>query len=39
MYFCRLYKTRYWDYGTCGRYPIDQADIDDHGCPGFAFPQ
>lgn len=35
--YCRIYNTRYWHLGTCGRYPIDQFDIDDHGCPGFAF--
>lgn len=35
--YCRIYNTRYWHLGTCGRYPIDQSDIDDHGCPGFAF--
>lgn len=38
-YYCKVYGTSYWYYGTCGRYPIDQADIDDHGCPGFSFPK
>ena len=37
--FCRVYNTRAWYFGTCSRYPIDQADIDDHGCPGFSFPE
>ncbi len=36
--YCRAYGTRYWHFGTCGRYPIDQSDVDDHGCPGFSFP-
>ena len=36
-YYCKIYQTEYWYYGTCGRYPIDQVDIDDHACPGFAF--
>jgi hypothetical protein len=36
-YHCKIYKTSYWYYGTCGRYPIDQQDIDDHACPGFSF--
>lgn len=36
-YYCKVYQTHYWYYGTCGRYPIDQVDIDDHGCPGFYF--
>jgi len=36
-YYCKVYKTDYWYYGTCGRYPIDQQDIDFHACPGFAF--
>lgn len=38
-YYCKVYKTHYWYYGTCGRYPLDQADIDDHACPGFYFDQ
>jgi hypothetical protein len=37
-YFCKVFGTAYWYYGTCGRYPIDQLDVDDHGCPGFSFP-
>lgn len=37
-YYCKVFQTSYWYYGTCGRYPIDQRDIDDHGCPGFSFP-
>ncbi|MBI3723587.1 hypothetical protein HY251_06490 [bacterium] len=36
-YYCKVFGTAYWYYGTCGRYPIDQRDIDDHGCPGFSF--
>lgn len=36
-HFCKVYGTNYWYYGTCGRYPLDQADIDDHACPGFSF--
>ena len=36
-YHCKIYKTDYWYYGTCGRYPVDQRDIDDHACPGFSF--
>lgn len=36
-YFCKIYQTDYWYYGTCGRYPVDQRDIDDHACPGFSF--
>lgn len=36
-YFCKVYQTDYWYYGTCGRYPVDQQDIDDHACPGFSF--
>ena len=36
-YYCKIYKTDYWYYGTCGRYPVDQRDIDDHACPGFSF--
>lgn len=35
-YSCKIYQTDYWYYGTCGRYPIDQKDIDDHACPGFS---
>lgn len=38
-YFCSVYDTRYWVFGACGRYPVDQADIDDYNCPGFAFPE
>jgi hypothetical protein len=38
-YYCKVFGTSYWYYGTCGRYPIDQRDIDDHGCPGFSFPK
>lgn len=38
-YYCKVFGTSYWYYGTCGRYPIDQVDIDDHGCPGFSFPK
>ncbi|MGE0711810.1 MAG: hypothetical protein AB7N76_30845 [Planctomycetota bacterium] len=37
-FICKIYKTDYWYYGTCGRYPVDQTDIDDHACPGFSFP-
>lgn len=36
-YYCKVYQTDYWYYGTCGRYPLDQRDIDDHACPGFSF--
>lgn len=36
-YHCKIYKTDLWYYGTCGRYPVDQRDIDDHACPGFSF--
>lgn len=36
-YYCKVYGTTYWFYGTCGRYPLDQEDIDDHSCPGFSF--
>jgi hypothetical protein len=36
---CKIYQTNYWYYGTCGRYPVDQRDIDDHACPGFSFPE
>ena len=36
-YYCKIFGTSYWYYGTCGRYPIDQRDVDDHGCPGFSF--
>lgn len=36
-YYCKVYQTDYWYYGTCGRYPLDQQDIDDHACPGFSF--
>ena len=36
-YYCKIYQTDYWYYGTCGRYPVDQRDIDDHACPGFVF--
>ena len=38
-YYCKVFGTSYWYYGTCGRYPIDQRDVDDHGCPGFSFPK
>jgi hypothetical protein len=38
-FYCKVFGTSYWYYGTCGRYPIDQQDIDDHGCPGFSFPK
>jgi hypothetical protein len=37
-YFCSVYNTPYWIFGACGRYPVDQSDIDDYNCPGFAFP-
>jgi hypothetical protein len=37
-YYCKVFGTSYWYYGTCGRYPIDAQDIRDHGCPGFSFP-
>lgn len=37
-YFCSVYDTPYWIFGACGRYPLDQQDIDDYNCPGFAFP-
>lgn len=36
-YYCKVFGTAYWYYGTCGRYPIDQRDVEDHGCPGFSF--
>lgn len=36
-YYCKAYETDYWFYGTCGRYPLDQRDIDAHACPGFSF--
>jgi hypothetical protein len=36
-FYCKVYGTDYWYYGTCGRYPLDQADIDAHACPGFSF--
>lgn len=36
-YFCKVYRSDYWYYGTCGRYPLDQRDIDYHACPGFSF--
>ncbi len=35
--YCKVYQKDYWYYGTCGRYPLDQQDIDDHACPGFSF--
>ncbi len=38
-YYCSVYDTPYWIFGACGRYPIDQADIDAYNCPGFAFPE
>jgi hypothetical protein len=38
-YYCSVYNTPYWIFGACGRYPIDQSDIDDYNCPGFAFPE
>jgi hypothetical protein len=38
-YYCKVFGTSYWYYGTCGRYPIDEQDIIDHGCPGFSFPK
>lgn len=34
---CTVYNTFYWYYGSCGRYPLTQKDIDDHACPGFSF--
>ena len=36
-FYCKVYQTNYWYYGTCGRFPLDQADIDHHACPGFSF--
>lgn len=36
-FYCKVYGTDYWYYGTCGRYPLDQWDIDAHACPGFSF--
>jgi len=36
-YICSAYETPFWYYGTCGRYPLSQPDVDDHGCPGFSF--
>lgn len=36
-FYCKVYRTDYWFYGTCGRYPLDQVDIDFHACPGFSF--
>lgn len=38
-YYCSVYDTPYWVFGACGRYPIDQEDVDDYNCPGFAFPE
>jgi hypothetical protein len=38
-YYCSVYNTPYWVFGACGRYPIDQSDVDDYNCPGFAFPE
>jgi hypothetical protein len=38
-YYCSVYDTPYWIFGACGRYPIDQQDVDDYNCPGFAFPE
>lgn len=38
-YICKVYGTDYWYYGTCGRYPLEQIDIDYHACPGFSFPE
>lgn len=34
---CSVYGTTFWYYGTCGRYPLSQKDVDDHACPGFTF--
>ncbi len=36
-HYCKVYQTNYWYYGTCGRFPLDQEDIDRHECPGFSF--
>ncbi len=36
-HYCKIYRTSYWYYGTCGRYPLEQVDIDFHACPGFSF--
>jgi hypothetical protein len=36
-FYCKIYQTDYWYYCTCGRYPLDQWDIDSHACPGFSF--
>jgi hypothetical protein len=38
-YTCSVYNTPFWIFGACGRYPIDERDIDDYNCPGFAFPE
>jgi len=38
-HFCSVYNTPYWFLGACGRFPVDQQDIDDYNCPGFAFPE
>lgn len=34
---CEAYGTFFWYYGSCGRFPLLQEDIDHHGCPGFSF--
>jgi len=39
VYYCSVYNTPYWIFGACGRFPIDQADIEAYNCPGFAFPE
>lgn len=36
-HMCTVYGGLYWHYGTCGRYPLSQKDVDDHACPGFSF--
>ncbi len=37
-YYCSVYNTKYWIFGSCGRFPLDQQDVDDYNCPGFSFP-
>ncbi len=38
QYYCQVFNSKYWIFGSCGRFPLDQQDIDDYNCPGFSFP-
>lgn len=33
---CRVYKSNYWDYSNCGRFPHSQGAIKAYQCPRYS---